>query len=431
MSSYIRDNKNNSIIIYIGLLCYSIYILLPMASPLIPQIIRYGVLLSFLALSVLYTIKETYIDKLALPVLITILLYTVTFYYSNTGKIGDNIVSFFMTSFLFWIPLLVCFSINELSITEKEKLTKICVIIILISVITTIIGNIHYPLVSRYMAGKWSTELVNYYQRKNIGGYEFVYALVILMPYWVYLIREKRLSTIAKIMIVGTILVAFVTQYTLAWIICLIELLFLLFLSKKNILLRILILIFVLYILINTEYIGGLLYKLQDYFYDNDMVTISERIGSIGDFFTGKRIEGDFIEREALYLRSLEAFYRSPIIGSLGDYTKLGGHSTILDTLGALGIFGFSMLFIIITYYLYKIRTLFQTNLGIYIIISFVSFFIISVFNTGINGYTGFALFITPFAVYNEEKNTTAQIREHSEERIYAQSYIRKRSVKQ
>ena len=68
--------------------------------------------------------------------------------------------------------------------------------------------------------------------------------------------------------------------------------------------------------------------------------TVAERLSNLAVFFTegGQYIDGDIESRMNIYNSSIDAFFKSPIVGN--SHAQVGGHSYILDSLGKFGLLG-------------------------------------------------------------------------------------------
>jgi hypothetical protein len=204
------------------------------------------------------------------------------------------------------------------------------------------IGHIEYPMASRELASGTAIYDTTKYLKLNIGGYEFIYALVILIPLTLWQISSEKgfYRIFAVAVLVLMISCIYSSQYTLALICTVIALLIVLMHKNRNaaIVLAVVICVFMLF--------NGLK-LLADFFYwaSENIGTpyVRDRLLQVAQLFSGENIHtetsGARIEH---YIDQLNAFIASPIIGAnLLEYSKdaVSGHSLILDMLGAGGIF--------------------------------------------------------------------------------------------
>lgn len=100
---------------------------------------------------------------------------------SLQNKIGANFTLFSTSMPLFF----VCS--DGLERVNREKVKNIILIIVAFTSLTTIIGTFKYISPCRELATPYNTEIDNLYKSQNIGGYGFVYFLVLISP---LLLRE-------------------------------------------------------------------------------------------------------------------------------------------------------------------------------------------------------------------------------------------------
>ena len=120
--------------------------------------------------------------------------------------------------------------------TEKNILLSRMIVLTAIATctitsITTIIGLNIYPHAARDLAG---ANVLDVYYRKNIGGYGFIYTLVLFIPILLYAYKNMTFSFLKicfSIIIFLFYICIFKSQYTIAAIL---SLCMLIFLRKKT-----------------------------------------------------------------------------------------------------------------------------------------------------------------------------------------------------
>lgn len=211
-----------------------------------------------------------------------------------------------------------------------------------ISMITTYLGNIEHPGVSRAMAHLHSdgeANLSRFYQSLNIGGFDFIYHLPFLAPLMIYLFKKSSKWWL-KVLALGGLTVLALTiyeaQYTTALVLSAVSIT-LIFLPEKvdmkKMVFYYFILLFLLYFFASSVslFLGQMSEKTEVSVY-------TERLGNISELFAGEDLSGnDANNRLLLYQKSINSFVQNPFMGSSSSF---GGHSFILDMLGGYGLLG-------------------------------------------------------------------------------------------
>ena len=253
-----------------------------------------------------------------------------------------------------WLPCIIALYIKE---NNNEKFVKnylqTYIIVTTITSITTIIGLIMYPTASRELASGTEIYDTTKYTIRNIGGYQHIYALVVLLPILMWLIKrtEKVLRIVNVVALFINLYCIYRSQYTIAIIIAaIIVVLTAMKRFKKTIV--------VTMILLGTIFLinpSGVMERLSGGF-----KYVSECIGMeyVGDRLlqVSQLLEGGMIHTETStqridhYKHCLEKFSESPVIGNnMGKFSEenISGHSMILDTMSGMGLFGLVLVSII------------------------------------------------------------------------------------
>lgn len=285
---------------------------------------------------------------------------------------------------LFLLPINLGYYILYDSHMEIEKLSKIICYALIITVITSVIGLIQYPSAARILATIESSqnEMAIVYDWHNIGGYDFVYTIVLLYPILIYAYKRKKISLIFTIIaVMGILMLILLAEYTIA-------LLFfgvssLLFFTKRDLRIRDVFIITIIAIIA--------IWKLDDVFSEffrqlSNIINskdISERLLALSGGVAGLEASDD--NRILLYQKSINTFLQHPLFGSFifKEY-HIGGHSAILDCLAQFGIIGAGLLFFIYRK-IYRIFVRpFAKSVGYgYLVWTFLQTIILSVLNTG------------------------------------------------
>ena len=240
---------------------------------------------------------------------------------------------------LFLLP--VCVGFYLVSNTFFSGLyASVIVIAFIITGITTIVGCMAFPDAARILASTETSQdpLAVMYSWMNIGGYGFVYSMVLLYPYVVLAFKMKRLRLIPMILISIVMLFTVISaEYSYAFMLLMVSALMLILprdISVKRFIL--LMLVFVVAVFLFRTTVAAIISAIGDYLGNSAM---TDKINVI--FLGTDSVEGFDDDRGALYMMSVDIFLQNPLFGNLakGRYVT-GGHSFILDTLANYGLVG-------------------------------------------------------------------------------------------
>lgn len=226
---------------------------------------------------------------------------------------------------------------------RSRRMFWIIVVMFAITAFTTILGNEKYPQASRFLA----TDTLEGFQRQlyvtaNIGGFTLAYSLVLLTPLIIHLVKNRRIKLplgIGMLILIGATVLSM--EYGMAVLLFTASLILLLIpkpTTKKIIMIVAILLVFVLIF-------GGLVADLFESISNSvESATLSERFMAIAEVLRGEDETSSATaqSRTEFYERSWEAFINSSLLGAWGDERvgRPGGHSFILDALGAFGLIG-------------------------------------------------------------------------------------------
>lgn len=263
-------------------------------------------------------------------------------------------------------------------------LVIVLAIAVLITVLSTIIGSIFYPEASRYLATveKSDDPKLQFFNRINIGGYDFVYTAILLYPAAVFAYKQKKLHLVFAV--IAAVLMLFLTLnsgYTIAFLLWLATTAMLFFprnLSKRWVLILLIVTIVVVVFFL-PFFSPGI--KAVAKRVDNE--DISYRLTALADGSEGLRSSDD--DRIALYEKSWKAFLKSPLFGNiLGTGGKDGGHSFLLDFAAQYGLIGIVLLVVMYRFIFVHFCKPFERTPGYgYILWMFLQTLILSAVNTG------------------------------------------------
>ena len=129
-------------------------------------------------------------------------------------------------------PLAAIYIIESRNYKLGRNLFILYLLINLITCITTYYGNLKFPEASRALATGMSEsqDMMRIYQTANIGGFSFVYSMVMLIPILIYTWKQRKVfshSILFGILSLGYIIVIFFTlieaEYTTAILLCILS----------------------------------------------------------------------------------------------------------------------------------------------------------------------------------------------------------------
>lgn len=247
---------------------------------------------------------------------------------------------------LFMLPICIGYYIIHKRDIESGIFSVVLTSIFVITAITTIIGCIRYPEAARELATTKTSQdsTAIFYGLNNIGGYGFVYSLVLLYPAVILAFKMKKLNIFVTIgFVILTFALAITAEYTYALLLLLIT--SLLFFVRLNISLSRFIFLLILFFvgaLVFKSLIGNILLKIGNMI-GNDTMTAKMTV-----VFLGEEVVGNVDDsRDALYMFSINKFLENPLLGTfVNGYTVTGGHSFILDNLSLYGLLGGALMFL-------------------------------------------------------------------------------------
>lgn len=394
------------------------YLILPILNRGLPSILR---VILICALVVIYLLTLCMIDRHGAIETAIVLVITVGFvvlcYYGSIQTVA--LPQYVFISYLFWIPFL--FIYNHRYIEDqvfRRFLSKLIIVLCSITALTTLIGLVADPMAARNLATGLTEEYgLQSYSLRNIGGYGFVYSLVIAIP---LLIGAWKSSCIKKaylaIFLVLALACIFRSQYSTALGLAVVALSTVL-LGKKLTPLKLCALVLcefaVLAVLINLlpafiNMIAALgpeasfmAYRLSD---------------SLSTISTDGIIGLDRVQRAEM---SWSIFTDNPLTGNLFavPMKELGAHSSLLDLLASMGLLAVPfILFFIIAVVNRLLKKLVPAEIKPYAAASIVLFVILGSVNTVLSSFTiPVILFLLPLGLSRGDSQIAILSRRSSE----------------
>lgn len=216
-----------------------------------------------------------------------------------------------------------------------------------ITSITTIIGLEKYPMAARELASGTAVYDTDHYRAENIGGYEYIYALVILIPLLVYLIKHTQgwMKALNIVILVVNIFCVYESQYTTALILVGVAFLLLLAFRSK---LAFTVTVFVLllfWLFGGTELLSNFFRYLSE---NVGQEYVADRLLQLSQLFAGEEINtATSTSRLDHYAHQFDLITQKPLLGHtlLAEYNpdNISGHTFTLDWVAGTGIFGFGV----------------------------------------------------------------------------------------
>lgn len=234
--------------------------------------------------------------------------------------------------------------------------SKAIIIVLLLSLvstaITTYFGCLAYPDASRILATGTEYEeealLKSQFARLNIGGFDFIYSLVMTTPFLVGLMKEKWVNRFWGISVLLCFALTLLTAEYTASILLFVMCLMLLFTRGKYTLrkFRKSIVLGAFILLIGMIPLGNILINVSEKIESEKVAT---RIRDVGYTLSNQQSKigkySDIKGRSDKYKISWNTFKAHPIIGSWNN-KNTGRHSFILDSMAKYGTIGIVLLLI-------------------------------------------------------------------------------------
>lgn len=312
-----------------------------------------------------------------IPIFIVLVLNHIA---ASTGEIQLINIIYIILQWLIW-PFSGFFIINRLSIKSQKIFFWSFLICFIITSITTIYGCITFPSAARLLAnGNFVVEnadLVAIYRGMNIGDFQFVYTLVLIIPVVLCVCRNYLRHKIAGYFILALFLYTiYKTQYTTALLLSIAAVSFLIIpathYSRRPVAW---LASFIVIAVIASPLFSGVLLYVSSAFQGE---VLTERLSELSMYVGGRDLDEstDYGTRLSLWGLSLDTFLKYFFTGVYfvtkrsQAYMYIGGHSFILDTMARFGIVGFLLLiWMFMTLYKLYIKPYRQRPEYIYILV--------------------------------------------------------------
>lgn len=332
-------------------------------------------------------------------------IFNYVFIYLQDYDVGSQALStaigvnftFFITTF----PLLIVYSGELEYVEDREAILRFVFLLVILTSITTIIGTFQYEAPCRQLAGNNNPVLNQLYTQRNIGGYRFIYFLVLACPLMMRRILN-RVNFENCLVLVLSVICIIRSEYTIALLMVIAIILVCVFIKNNNATgIFLVCLVFGAFLFF---YERVLMWLISQFSHSYSIVSRLEMLLTYNN--TGSAT-GDLFVRQELYSKSWNSFVSNPLFGTLfknGQF--IGGHSEVLDFLGHSGIFG-----LLVFRVLYKSTRIRLTECGIkfdqYYVVLIIMALITAFLNTFYAPELVFAITVFPILMY--QKNSSME----------------------
>ena len=311
--------------------------------------------------------------------LLPFIIYGVLTYFTT----AQDVVMWGYQTLLFWLPVIMGYYFTQNTMRIIPVYTNLIILAIAITMVTTIVGCIRNPSAARILATVSSNDAASStYDMQNIGGYNFVYIMILLYPVLILAYKTKRIRIGTTLILTAVILTTvIVSEYTTALLLFIIS--SFLFLTKRTLSARGIVVISIiafLFLAFFTNAISDFLRWLGGL---TGSDVIARRLDALAGGTTGLEASED--NRIELYRMSLNTFGGSPIFGTLFEGKRHdGGHSFILDNFAQFGILGAGLMYFMYHRIFRRFFLPFKDKPGFgYVVWTFIQAIILSIVNTG------------------------------------------------
>lgn len=283
------------------------------------------------------------------------------------------------------------------SSNSHVKLARLLLFVSIINAILSVRALLNNPSIIRAIAGRTGDTIGFSINIIGVAGYPIVYATAIIFPFVIGGIKIlKGIYKIISIFIAALLFIyVYASALATAIIVLLIGIVFVAFFSMKKFK-RLLVLPLILIlaaIIFNTDILAHLIADTAAYI---EIPQYQQKLSDIANTIYTEEATGSVEGRSDRYKKSFNSFISNPLYGvgfnKNGD-VNIGGHATILDIFGLLGIMG-GLPFLLFIYYCYCIcKELWENTVYTsYVKASFLNFIVVATLKSIMSSY---AIFIT------------------------------------
>ena len=333
------ENKRRISFEFLIILFFTVCCILPAAYASIPFYLMIAAYLFYIVY--LFLKKDRIISKREILILLGLIVYMAFIYtvLTDTTTISEEASNREIKQFMsklyqymnMFIPILFLdWATKRSNAFERKAIIGSGMVLMFYTMITTI----RELMVNARIAREWTS--FEETAKDNVAGYTFVYAIPFLIVLFVYLLKNFK-KPYNKVLAVAAIAFQLyfivLSQYTIALIMSVLGLLYMLYIKIKNRNIKIL---FLILLPIAVLAIPIIIKVLAARVPSED---ISIRLNEIYDFITGSNKDGYNLNgRLNLYGKAIKAFLSSPVIGN--RTLDFDGHATFLSVFARTGLLG-------------------------------------------------------------------------------------------
>lgn len=354
--------------------------------PLVDLYANWYITLIPVMVMMLFLLQDMPSFQIAIRVLsIGLLLVLMNYWLINHREEFSRVV---INGVISWTPCIITLlCVNMVSPYYQKWLLQIALIAMMITSITTVQGLEIFPFASRELAGAANSEQRDLYRSMNIGGFEFIYALVIAIPTALWMI--KHTNKYRKWLNIGVLLsmiyCIYASEYTTALIITILVIVMVPVYARPK--MRPVIFVgAVLFVFFAGTGIFSAIVRGISSMVDSDYV--ADRLQQVALLLEGQSAENidtdTSNDRLVLMQNAWDGFVSSPIWGNnwlTWHKNVLSGHSFVLDILSSSGVLG---LFIYLSFFYKVFKQLFVTGfkkMTYYSKITWIAFITVTIMN--------------------------------------------------
>ncbi len=294
-----------------------------------------------------FTGLENIIKKNVYPVIGMFLFLFIMFIYYMIGYGDLSLLDFINYILLLSIGINSTLYINRLSFRTKKIVKRYILTCISVTVITTLGVLYTNPVAVRLLTStSTANQVITTLEKSNVGSFDFIYGLVIVLPVLTYVASQKKEKTkkiFYLVLIMFSILCIFKSNFTTAYILLVIDILLYLFFKSDSIFGKITsVLLLIIFSIFGKDILGWYFNMLLE---NTTSIWSKTKLLNIINIINGNGTLSATTDRVELILRDVYSFIDSPFIGkgafySVGSSIYIGQHSQFLDELARYGLLG-------------------------------------------------------------------------------------------
>ncbi len=337
-NSIYKKNRRTGAVDRLFVFLFAFYLLwrMPIVSFYMNTYIAMGLLVCFAVL--LLFLKSQWTRETIALLVFSILAGLLEF--ANDTLNGESLFNSIWSLFLLVFPVIGGYVlVNNRMNRVIRKIIPVIIAVYSITAITTYIGVLRFPGASRILAAD-SLAYLKYYPL-NIGGFEFIYSLVLLHPLIIFSLRKIKKLYLAIPFSALVALCVTASEYTMGFLLFILSLVsYLLPMNMSPVAAKRRARKIVILVVCGIIFIPAIFSFLSQFDF---LGSAGEKLLDLSNLLQGELVENDsdIAIRQNIYLKSWNTFLARPILGSkIYGSPSVGGHSYVLDTLGNWGLVG-------------------------------------------------------------------------------------------